>query len=64
MQITQPLRAQVIVIGVFWIDAALLIPLGLTHDPHLLGAIVASKTQGLPCRCWQPDTSPSARLAA
>ncbi len=37
--ITRRVPSQVIVIGVFWIEAALLPILALTHNPYLLGAI-------------------------
>ncbi len=40
-QITQRVRSQVIVIGLFWIETVLLMPLVLTRNPYLLGAIVA-----------------------
>jgi MFS family permease len=39
IQITRRLPAPVIVIGTFWIEAALLPLLALTHSPYLLGAI-------------------------
>lgn len=39
-QITQHVSSQVIVIGLFWIETVLIIPLVLTRNPYLLGAIV------------------------
>jgi MFS family permease len=39
-RITRRVRSQVIVIGLFWIEAVLLIPLALTSSPYLLGTIV------------------------
>lgn len=47
-QITRRVRSQVIVIGLFWIETALLLPLTLTHNPYLLGGIVGIAALGSP----------------
>ena len=47
-QITQHLSPRVIVIGFFWVQTALLVPLALTRDPYLLGAIAAIAALGAP----------------
>jgi MFS family permease len=47
-QITRRVRSQVIVIGLFWIETALLLPLALTHNPYLLGTIVGVAALGSP----------------
>jgi MFS family permease len=47
-QITRRVRSQVIVIGLFWIETALLLPLTLTHNPYLLGTIVGVAALGSP----------------
>jgi MFS family permease len=44
MQIARRIRSQVIVIGLFWIETLLLLPLLFTHNPYLLGMIVGAAT--------------------
>lgn len=48
IQITRRVPAPVIVIGNFWVDAALLPLLALTHSPYLLGTIVGVVALGGP----------------
>jgi MFS family permease len=47
-RITRRVRSQVIVIGLFWIETVLLLPLLLTRNPYLLGTIVGIAALGSP----------------
>jgi predicted MFS family arabinose efflux permease len=46
--VARRLPSPVVVIGLFWIEALLLPLLALTHDPYLLGVIVAALALGGP----------------
>jgi MFS family permease len=47
-RVTRRVRSQVIVIGLFWVETVLLLPLALTRNPYLLGGIVGVTALGSP----------------